>query len=245
MPGATLVTRLKVYDTLGPDGQRGGTPHVHLLCTEMYFVTAGSGAVDIIDSSGFKRVALTPQAALIFSPGTVHRLINPNGDLELFIVMQNSGLPERGDNIVSFSDDVLSSAARYREAMRVKTFEDAYRRRDAGVEGFLALKKAFGTGLEPGRHALERFYRRAAERTETLRKAWQSVVERGPLREAQTSVQHIGALEHNNLAYLKNADHHLIEPGDFKTPGFCGALNRYFDPATLELEGVSIEKRGS
>ena len=37
MPGATLMTRLKVYDTVTPDSQRGGTPHVHLLCTEMYF----------------------------------------------------------------------------------------------------------------------------------------------------------------------------------------------------------------
>ncbi|MEL7235933.1 MAG: cupin, partial [Chloroflexota bacterium] len=107
MPGATLTTRLKVYDSPGPDGQRGGTPHIHLMCTEMYFVTGGSGAVELIDTSGFSVVELVPQSALVFSPGTIHRLINPNGNLELFIIMQNSGLPERGDNVVSFPDELM------------------------------------------------------------------------------------------------------------------------------------------
>lgn len=27
-------------------------------------------------------------------------------------------------------------------------------------------------------------------------------------------------------------------PEAYDIPGFCGALDRYFDPATLELEGV-------
>ena len=238
MPGAGLVTRLKVYDTKSPDAQCGGTPHVHLLCTELYFVTAGSGAVEIIDSSGFRRVDLNPQSAFIFSPGTVHRLINPKGDLELFIVMQNSGLPERGDNIVTFKDEILADKNAYAEAMRVASFEDAYRRRDAGVEGFLELKAAFGKGRETGRAALKRFYKRAAAVTQPLRHEWQRVVENGPLREANNSLQQIDALEHGNTDYLNDAQNYLIEPGDYKTPGFCGALNRYFDPATLELEGV-------
>src|SRR5262245_22035925 len=93
MPGGTLVTRLRVYDAPGPDGQRGGTPHVHLLCTEMYFVLNGRGAVEMIDQRGFWRVELQPGSALVFTPGTLHRLINPQRDLEILVVMQNSGLP--------------------------------------------------------------------------------------------------------------------------------------------------------
>jgi mannose-6-phosphate isomerase-like protein (cupin superfamily) len=58
MPGAILMTRLKVYDTVTPDGQRGGTPHVHLLCTEMYFVLSGTGFVEMIDGGGFTHVEL-------------------------------------------------------------------------------------------------------------------------------------------------------------------------------------------
>src|SRR5262249_53517259 len=55
MPGATLLTRLKVYNSVAPDGQSGGTPHCHLACSELYFVLQGMGAVDLIDSDGFRR----------------------------------------------------------------------------------------------------------------------------------------------------------------------------------------------
>jgi hypothetical protein len=34
------------------------------------------------------------------------------------------------------------------------------------------------------------------------------------------------------------AEQHLIQPNTYSTPGFCGHLNRYFDPATLALEGI-------
>ena len=159
MPGSTLVTRLNVYDSVTPDGQRGGTPHVHLLCTEMYFVTAGSGSVEMLDWHGYSKKELKLHDALVFSPGTLHRLINPEGNLELLIIMQNSGLPERGDNVVTFTGDLLSTDEAYQSAMRVSSFEEAQARRDKGVEGFTALKAAFEQSLETGREALEQVLR--------------------------------------------------------------------------------------
>jgi hypothetical protein len=60
MPGAILVTRLKVYDTLAPDGQRGGMPHFHFMCTEMYFLLPGSGSVELLDRNGYRRVDYCP-----------------------------------------------------------------------------------------------------------------------------------------------------------------------------------------
>ena len=238
MPGATLATRLKVYDTLTPDGQPGGTPHMHLMCSEMYFVLSGQGFVEIIDWNGFSRQTLSPHAALIFSPGTIHRLINPEGDLELFIMMQNSGLPERGDNVVTFKDEILSNDSAYQAAMKVSSFEEAYLRRDKGVEGFLDTKAAFEKSLEQGRHSLSRFFTQATARTAALRQSWQSVIEQGPLFEAQKSLKQIRDLGQGQVGYLEQAAHFAIAPDAYKTPGFCGALNRYFDPATLELEGV-------
>ncbi len=238
MPGATLVTRLRVYDTAGPDGQRGGTPHVHFLCTEMYFVLAGHGSVELIDAQGFRTVELSPHTALTFSPGTLHRLINPEGTLELLIIMQNSGLPERGDNVVSFDAETLGNDETYARAMKVDSFEDAYRRRDAGVEGFLQLKAAFATSPEAGRQALEAFYALASARTAKLREGWRTVVENGALREAQVSLERLAALERGDMGYLTGAQHFTQAPGEYRTPGFCGALNRYFDPATLELDGA-------
>jgi mannose-6-phosphate isomerase-like protein (cupin superfamily) len=56
-----------------------------LLCTEMYYVLSGSGAVEMLDQHGFSCIELLPHSALIFSPGTIHRLINPHGDLELLV----------------------------------------------------------------------------------------------------------------------------------------------------------------
>lgn len=239
MPGATLVTRLKVYDTASPDGQRGGTPHIHLMCTEMYFVLSGSGAVELLDMNGFSRVELGPNSALVFSPGTIHRLINPQGDLLVLVVMQNSGLPERGDNVPCFADAWMADDVRFAEAMAVTSIADAYLRRDRGVDGFLELKAAFDENQESGRRGLRRFYDLAAERSTNLRAEWARIVKEGALAESQGSLNHLAALEQGRTDHLAEAQHHLIHADDFNKLGFCGELNRYFDPATLGLEGIT------
>jgi mannose-6-phosphate isomerase-like protein (cupin superfamily) len=238
MPGATLMSRLKVYDTPAADGQRGGTPHVHLVCSEMYVVLAGSGAVEMIDANGFSCVTLGQHDALLFSPGTIHRLINPNGDLEILVIMQNSGLPERGDNVVCFSDEWLSSDDAYTEAMRVQTIEDAYQRRDRGVEGFMRLKTAFETDPAIGQTALQNFFQKAEARTAPFRAEWERIIREGALYEAQTSLSRLESLHNGGIDYLMQTQHQIIPTGEPQKLGFCGHLYRYFDPATLAPEGI-------
>lgn len=238
MPGATLVTRLKVYDTVTPDGQCGGTPHFHFLCTEMYFVLNGTGAVELIDGHGFSRVDLLSHSALVFSPGTIHRLINPNGDLEILVIMQNSGLPERGDNIVCFAEEWMSDTDRYHEAMRVQTLDDAYRRRDRGVEGFLQLKAAFEEEPEQGCQALRRLYQLASDHIVSQHGEWEAIIKGGALAEAAASTERLQMLMDNQTDYLFAAQHVLIHAQSYSKLGFCGHLNRYFDPATLMPEGL-------
>jgi mannose-6-phosphate isomerase-like protein (cupin superfamily) len=239
MPGSTLMSRLKVYDTPTPDGQRGGTPHVHLLCTEMYFVLAGSGAVEMIDTRGFSRVELGQNAALLFSPGTIHRLINPNGDLEILVIMQNSGLPERGDNVVCFTEVYMNSDEIYGAAMKVSNLEEAYLRRDRGVEGFLLLKAAFEQSLESGCTALEHFYQLAEKRTEPFRAEWSRLVQTGAVTAVNETLSQLDALQNHDISHLFQAQNQLIPPSDTRSLGFCGHLNRYFDPATLRPEGTA------
>jgi mannose-6-phosphate isomerase-like protein (cupin superfamily) len=238
MPGSSLMSRLKVYGTAAIDGQIGGTPHVHLLCTEMYLVLGGSGAVEIIDKNGFSRVDLGQHDALLFSEGTIHRLINPNGDLEILVIMQNSGLPERGDNVVCFAENYLANDTVYAQAMRVSTLEEAYQRRNRGVEGFLELKGAFARSQAEGQAALERFYTFAAERTKNRHDEWQRIVQAGAMSAAQESQEHLDALAKQNFDYLSQSNFHLIKAKETQALGFCGHLDRYFDPASLMPEGI-------
>ncbi|MEV4766893.1 cupin domain-containing protein, partial [Micromonospora chokoriensis] len=153
LPGGIGVSRLRVYDTLAPDGLVGGTPHVHLCCTEGYVVTDGEGAVQTVTAAGFRETPLRPGAVVWFEPGTVHRLVN-GGGLTIVVLMQNSGLPEAGDAVLTFPPDVLADPAAYAAAAALPDggapgadVRAAYRRRDLAVTGFQALRSGGPTAL--------------------------------------------------------------------------------------------------
>jgi mannose-6-phosphate isomerase-like protein (cupin superfamily) len=102
LPGAVGLTHLRVYDTVAPDGLHGGSPHVHFACTEAYYVMNGMGVVQTLSTAGYQELALEPGAVVWFSPGVIHRLINQDGQLEILVVMQNAGLPEAGDFVLTY-----------------------------------------------------------------------------------------------------------------------------------------------
>lgn len=118
-PGAVGVSRLRVYDWPAVDGRAGGgTPHLHLTCSEGYVVTAGRGAVQTLTTSGYRETPLEPGVVAWFTPGTIHRLINEGG-LEIVVVMQNSGLPEAGDAVLTLPQDLLADPETYAAAVRI------------------------------------------------------------------------------------------------------------------------------
>ena len=53
----------EVYDSVGPDGLAGGSPHLHTVCTEAYLVIAGEGMVRI-ETVVFEYVAVLLQNSL-------------------------------------------------------------------------------------------------------------------------------------------------------------------------------------
>src|SRR5689334_14103270 len=114
-PGATGVTVLDVYDWPAPDGLSGGSAHVHLASTEGYVVLAGAGRLQTLGERGYAETPLRPGECLWFTPGTIHRLVN-DGGLRLLIVMQNAGLPEHGDAVLTFPPEVLADPAAYASA---------------------------------------------------------------------------------------------------------------------------------
>lgn len=177
-PGATGVTVLDVYDWACPDGLRGGSAHIHLASTEGYVVLGGKGRLQTLGAQGYTEVALHPGDCLWFTPGTVHRLVNDDGQLQILVVMQNSGLPEAGDCVLTFPPDVLADPDRYAAAATLDpgALEDtARRRRDLAIEGFLALREQVA---RDGSAGLEDFLaaavRLVAARVPDWRRRWQS-----------------------------------------------------------------------
>jgi mannose-6-phosphate isomerase-like protein (cupin superfamily) len=231
-PGAVGISHLRVYDTEAPDGLRGGTPHVHSVCTEAYAVTSGRGAVQTLTAEGFREVALEPGTFVWFTPGTIHRLVN-HGDLELYVIMQNAGLPEAGDMVITLPPQRLASRAAYdraavlppQEATTAGTGQAARRRRDLGVEGFTALRDALESG---DTHVLDEFYTRAgallADRLERFRQVWET----GPLDAARRTGEQLAALAEGRVGHLRAATvQALPPPPDERRMGCCGTLGVY------------------
>ncbi len=59
--GGIGLTHLTVYDQRpAPDGRMSGSPHVHAVTDEGYYVISGKGAVELHDlTNGFRTVDLT------------------------------------------------------------------------------------------------------------------------------------------------------------------------------------------
>jgi mannose-6-phosphate isomerase-like protein (cupin superfamily) len=237
-PGAVAVSHLRVYDTEAPDGLRGGTPHVHSVCSEAYAVVAGRGAVQTLSPAGFREVPLEPGSFVWFTPGTLHRLVNHDGALEILVLMQNAGLPEAGDMVICFPSDVLADPVAYAEAAGLPegarttagSGAAARRRRDLGVEGFGELRAAFE---RQGRPALEAFYARAAELLAPSVPGWRRLWEQGPLASARATGQQLDALAARDVSHLLEASvHRLPPPPEERRMGCCGVLGIYLPDAT-------------
>ena len=238
LPGGVGISRLRVYDWEGPDGLRGGSPHVHLVCSEAYLVLDGAGAVQTLGPGGFNETPVERGSLLWFTPGLVHRLVN-HGDLEIIVLMQIATLPEAGDCILSFPEDVLRDRQAYLDAAghdpgrSVGAVNDdaARRRRDLAVVGFNELRERMEA---EGEQALHRFYELAAGIAAPLVPAWRDALESGPIAAGGRAGELIAALEDGGVPPLA-ASMFGIGPPAGEVLGLCGRLNVY--PA---VDGVRV-----
>lgn len=229
-PGAVGLTWLKVYDTVAPDGVRGGSPHVHLASAEAYITVVGHGEVETIGPEGFKTLELRPGGVVWFEPGIIHRLVNTSGDLEIFVVMQNAGLPEAGDAVMTFPDDVLSDPEAYRSTMALAGEDTAARlveaaaRRDRAVEGFAALLD----GDDVTRQSrYERFLARAVALRRDLVPQWRQLWEGRPLDEAKRTGERLEEIAAGEISLLARARVASYMPEHEPVVGMCGNLGTY------------------
>lgn len=203
---------------------------MHLTCTEAYIVLHGRGRLQTLNRRGPTTQTLTPGDIVWFAPGTIHRAVN-DGDLQVLVVMQNSGLPESGDAVrtlppAHLTRDRYPAAATLAGADGTPDPARARARRDLAVEGFTALLHQWKLGDS---QALEDSYNAAADLTAPRLAEWERIVEDGAAATAEAALAHIDALRHGDTSHLDLASVHRIAGPPGTTLGMCGFLTAY-DP---------------
>jgi mannose-6-phosphate isomerase-like protein (cupin superfamily) len=236
-PGATAITVLDVYDWVAPDGLPGGSAHVHLASTEGYVVASGAGRLQTLGERGYAETPLRAGDCLWFTPGTIHRLVN-EGDLRLFVVMQNAGLPEHGDAVLTFPPEILADPVAYtraaslesegadgESALAASTAELARRRASLAIEGYLALRERVAAD---GPGALGDFYAAALRLTGHRTGDWRDRWRAGALAAAELTGEHLDEISASVPGHLDAAGLWRIErPAGERSYGMCGRLTTY------------------
>lgn len=217
LPGGVGVSHLAVYP-------ESGSPHMHLCCSESYVVISGTGHVQTLTLNGYRETPLQSGALVWFAPGTIHRLIN-DGDLQLVVLMQNSGLPEAGDAVLTFPPDFLADPLEYE---RAKALPPPSERRSLAIEGFTRLRESAIAGdFEPLRAFHEAAVRLVGPQLSEWRRRWFE----GALHTAEMTGAQLDSLEAGTAPHLSDADvYELAEPTEQGRFGMCGLLNTYQVP---------------
>ncbi|MER5474603.1 cupin [Streptomyces sp. NPDC002685] len=227
LPGAVAVSHLRVYDWPSADGVCGGTPHLHLTCSEAYVVTGGHGSVQTLTASGYEVTPLAPGTVAWFTPGTIHRLVNEH-DLRITVLMQNNGLPEAGDAVITLPPEYLTDPGTYAAAVVVpadapeeEQARFARARRDLALEGYRALRDADGPA------PLAAFHRAAAALVRPLLAEWRERWRRGAEAAAAATGDQLDRLERGDASHLAAAVVRAERPAARGRFGMCGRLDVY------------------
>jgi mannose-6-phosphate isomerase-like protein (cupin superfamily) len=228
-PGATALTVLDVYDWVAADGLRGGSAHVHLASTEGYLILSGQGRLQTLGARGYLESELRPGDCLWFTPGIIHRLVNEGG-LRLLVIMQNAGLPEAGDAVLTFPPEILADAAAYLRAAAIPAADGpqeaaALRRRDLAIEGYLALRDRVAAS---GPGALEEFFAAALRLVSRRVPLWRDAWRAGPLEVATLTGSQLDQIAGGATGHLAAGRLWRIgRPAGPRSYGMCGMLTRY------------------
>jgi hypothetical protein len=148
------------------------------------------------------------------------------------VIMQNNGLPEAGDAVLTFPSDVLADPRRYADAVALPDggapgvdVNAAYRRRDLAIEGFQELRAAVE---RDGPRALAAFQTAAAALKRPLLDQWRTRWEDGAFRAAQSTGVQLDALARGDASHLREARVTALPgPTEEGRLGMCGLLDTY------------------
>ncbi|MGW7515995.1 cupin [Streptomyces sp. NPDC054796] len=235
LPGGIGLSHISAYPWEAADGVCGGSPHLHLACTEAYVVTGGRGAVQTLTlEEGFTETPLEPGALAWFTPGTVHRMVE-GSDLRVTVLMQNGGLPEAGDAVFTFPPGVLADPDAYARAAALPAKEGpeaeaaARKRRDLAVEGYLRLREALADGDDG---PLRAFHRAAARLVAPKAEEWRERWRAGALAAAERTGEQLTALARGDAAHLAAGTVRAAGPTRRGGYGMCGRRDEYELPGT-------------
>ncbi|WP_432547612.1 cupin domain-containing protein [Kineococcus sp. SYSU DK004] len=229
LPGAVGISRLAVYPWQSVDGLHGGSPHVHTACTECYVVVGGRGELHTLTADGPQERELHPGDVVWFTPGTVHRAVN-TGDLDVVVVMQNSGLPEAGDAVMTFPPEHLVSPEAYAAAASLAgpdgspSPDRARARRDLAVEGYARILRRTCDG---DGSALAEFHAAAAALVRHRVAEFRRRVEEGAAAAARATDEQLNALAAGDAAHLRRATVTGLSRRERPVLGMCGFLSPY------------------
>lgn len=232
--GGIGLTRLTVYDQRpAPDGLQSGSPHIHAITDEAYYVMSGSGKVELHDLRfGFRSIDLTPGRFIQFPPCTLHRLVN-TGHLVILVVMGNAGLAEHGDARIYFGKAVDDKPAEYDRLVglaQADGLEGALTRRDEAVRAYQSFVDLWTFDKVAYYRELERFITVQLGAAAAKRKEFGDAVQAGP-----------GAWANRYRARVKNLPLNMDEmspifyfPSEETTFGMCGILQPVSNVATIK-----------
>jgi hypothetical protein len=152
--------------------------------------------------------------------------------------MQNSGLPEAGDAVLTLPPEHLADPDTYRRAVSLAgpdgpSPERARARRDLAIEGFARLRARTEAGDGA---ALEEFFAAAAALVRPQLASWRERWEQGAAAVSRRTGEQLAALAAGDHGHLREAAvARLAEPAPI-TLGMCGRLGPY-DPARLAGSG--------
>jgi mannose-6-phosphate isomerase-like protein (cupin superfamily) len=218
------LTHLTVYDQRpAPDGKQSGSPHVHAVTDEGYYVLSGTGKVELHDlKNGFRTVDLTPGRYLQFPPGTLHRLVNTEG-LTILVVMGNAGLAEHGDARIYFGKEVDDDPAEYARLTglpRAKGLEGALDRRDAAIRAYMGLLELWKTDRAAYFADLARFLDAHNKAMAAIKDRLKEDVAAGPVAWSGIATLRLEDLPENRESQVPL----LFTPGETTSLGMCGIL---------------------
>ncbi|MGY3515281.1 cupin domain-containing protein [Micromonospora haikouensis] len=233
LPNGVGVSGLEVYPWAASDGCHGGSPHLHTACTEAYVVVGGRGELHTLTPAGPATTPLLPGTVAWFTPGTVHRAVNLGG-LRVVVIMENSGLPEAGDAVLTFPPEILADPAAYAEAASLgpepadspAAERRARHRRDLAVRGYLAIRRDLAAG---DTSSLRELYRAAVSLTAPRTAAWHRILDAGPAASLREVRRRLRSLADGSGAHLAEANVRVRtapEP-DQRPFGMCGRLSPY------------------